>query len=197
MTRNHPQQVPIVLRPRRFSDDRGWFMETYSQSRARQCGITTPFVQDNHSFSAETGTVRGLHFQRPPHAQAKIVRCIRGSIMDYAVDIRRGSPTYGRHVSARLTADGGEQLFVPVGFAHGFITLEPQVEVVYKVSSLYAPEAEDGINWFDTTIAIPSPLPDVTPLFSEKDRILGTLDDLDSPFEYDGDPLTSAALEEV
>ena len=122
----------LLLKSRRFGDARGWFMETYSEASALAAGIDVRFVQDNQSFSAFEGTIRGLHYQRPPHAQAKLVRCMRGSIMDYVVDIRRGSPTYGQHVAARLTAKGGEQLFVPVGFAHGFVTLEPDVEVAYK-----------------------------------------------------------------
>lgn len=194
MTSRPARRTPLLLTPRRFADGRGWFAETYSQARAAIDGITVSFVQDNQSFSVGAGTVRGLHFQHPPHSQAKLVRCVRGSIMDYAVDIRRGSPTYGRYVSARLTSEIGEQLYVPVGFAHGFMTLEPDVEVAYKVSSLYAPQAEDGISWFDPDVAIQSPL-SATPLLSDKDRVLGSLADLESPFEYDGEPLTSPAEE--
>jgi len=178
-----------LLQPRRFEDDRGWFSETYSERREGSGGITTRFVQDNQSFSAASGTIRGLHYQRPPHAQAKLVRCLRGSIMDYAVDVRRGSPTYGQHVSARLTAEGGEQLFVPVGFAHGFITLEPDVDVAYKVSDFYAPECEGGVIWNDPTIAIDWLLDGSSPALSQKDLLLPKLADLVSPFEYDGVPL--------
>ena len=180
---------PILLRPRRFGDARGWFMETYSEAAALAAGIDVRFVQDNQSFSATEGTIRGLHFQRPPHAQAKLVRCVQGSIMDYAVDVRRGSPTYGQYVSAKLTADGGEQLFVPVGFAHGFVTLEPDVEIAYKVSGLYAPDCDGGIVWNDPTISIQWPLPASGAVLSDKDKILPTLAEFDSPFEYDGRPL--------
>jgi dTDP-4-dehydrorhamnose 3,5-epimerase len=164
-------------------------METFSEASAAAAGIDVRFVQDNQSFSASEGTLRGLHFQRPPHAQAKLVRCVRGSIMDYAVDVRRGSPTYGRWVGARITAEGGEQLFVPVGFAHGFVTLEPNVEVAYKVSSLYAPEYDGGIAWNDSMIGIDWPLPPWGSTLSAKDASLPTLAELDSPFEYAGDPL--------
>lgn len=184
-----PSPPVTLLRPRRFADERGWFSETYSERREADHGITTRFVQDNQSFSAAKGTIRGLHFQRPPHAQAKLVRCLRGAIMDYAVDLRRGSPTYGHHVAAQLTAGGGEQLFVPIGFAHGFITLEPDVEVAYKVSDRYAPECEDGIIWNDPTIAIDWPLDGSMPALSQKDLTLPRLADLTSPFEYDGRPL--------
>jgi dTDP-4-dehydrorhamnose 3,5-epimerase len=194
MTPKLARRTPLLLTPRRFADGRGWFAETYSRARAADVGIPVEFVQDNHSFSLSTATVRGLHFQRPPHAQAKLVRCLRGAIMDYAVDIRRGSPTYGRYVSTRLSSAEGEQLYIPVGFAHGFMTLEPEVEVAYKVSSVYAPQAEDGISWFDPDIAAEAPLT-TTPLLSDKDRALGLLADLHSPFEYDGQPLTPVVEE--
>ena len=180
---------PILLRQRRFGDARGWFMETYSEASALAAGIEARFVQDNQSFSAFEGTIRGLHFQRPPHAQAKLVRCVRGSIMDYAVDVRRGSPTYGRHVAAKLTTEGGEQLFVPVGFAHAFVTLEPDVEVAYKVTDVYAPDCDGGIVWNDPIIGIDWPLPASGAVLSDKDKILQTLTEFDSPFEYDGRPL--------
>ena len=179
----------LIPSPRRFVDPRGWFTETYSEAWALAAGIYTRFVQDNQSFSAFGGTIRGLHYQRPPRAQAKLVRCVRGSIMDYAVDIRRGSPTYGRYVSAKLTAESGEQLFVPVGFAHGFVTLEPDVEVAYKVSDIYAPDCDGGLIWNDSTIGIDWPLPKSGAILSNKDKTLPTLASLDSPFEYDGRPL--------
>lgn len=164
-------------------------METYSESVTTASGINVRFVQDNQSFSTTKGTIRGLHFQRPPHAQAKLVRCVRGAIMDYAVDIRHGSPTYGHHLAVKLTAEGGEQLFVPVGFAHGFVTLEPDVEVAYKMSSLYEPSSDDGIIWNDATIDIDWPLPPSGPILSEKDQALPTLAEFESPFVYDGQPL--------
>lgn len=164
-------------------------METYSEAAAIAAGIEVRFVQDNQSFSALAGTIRGLHFQRPPHGQAKLVRCLRGSIMDYAVDIRRESPTYGQYVAAKLTAEGGEQLFVPIGFAHGFVTLEANVEIAYKVSDVYAPECDGGIVWNDPTIGIDWPLPATGAVLSDKDKVLPTLAEFDSPFEYDGRPL--------
>lgn len=181
--------LPILLKSRRIGDARGWFMETFSEASAAAAGIDVKFVQDNQSFSSDEGTLRGLHFQRPPCAQAKLVRCVRGSIMDYAVDLRRGSPTYGRWVGARLSEEGGEQLFVPVGFAHGFVTLEPNVEVAYKVSSLYSPECDGGIAWNDPRIGIDWPFPPSGSRLSAKDASLPTLAEFDSPFEYDGNPL--------
>lgn len=179
----------VLIKAPRFGDARGWFSETYSERRAESAGIDVRFVQDNQSFSAASGTVRGLHFQRPPHAQAKLVRCVRGSIMDYAVDIRCGSPTYGKWVGVKLTAEGGEQLYVPVGFAHGFVTLEADVEVAYKVSDFYAPDCDGGIVWNDSTIGIDWPLPPEGAVLSDKDKVLPTLAEFDSPFEYDGIPL--------
>jgi dTDP-4-dehydrorhamnose 3,5-epimerase len=178
-----------LIKPKRFSDSRGWFSETYSRRAAETLGITDEFVQDNHSLSRPAGTVRGLHFQTSPHAQAKLVRCIRGRMMDYAVDLRQGSPSYGRHVAAELTAENGWQLYVPVGFAHGFVTLEPDTEVVYKVTSYYAPESDGGVRWNDPAIGIDWPLPPGGPALSPKDETLPLLADWQSPFPYDGEPL--------
>jgi len=183
------EHLPRLILPRRFGDARGWFMETYSEASASALGISSRFVQDNQSFSALQGTIRGLHYQRPPHAQAKLVRCVRGAIMDYAVDIRRGSPTYGRHVAALLTAKGGEQLFVPVGFAHGLVTLEPDVEVAYKVTDIYSPDCEGGIAWNDPSLGIDWPLPPSGAVLSDKDKDLPAFAQIESPFEYDGRPL--------
>lgn len=186
--------VPTLIRPRRFGDDRGWFMETYSEAAAERAGITDRFVQDNQSFSAFQGTIRGIHYQRSPNAQAKLVRCLRGSIMDYAVDLRRDSPTFGQHVSAKLTAEGGEQLYVPVGYGHAFVTLEPGVEVAYKVNNIYAPDCDGGILWSCPTIGIDWPLPSSGPVLSDKDQRLPALAEFDSPFEYDGRPLAPLAV---
>jgi dTDP-4-dehydrorhamnose 3,5-epimerase len=182
---------PVTLiRPRRFEDDRGWFMEVYSSRAYAQMGITAEFQQDNHSLSHAAGVVRGLHFQRPPHAQAKLVRCVRGAILDVAVDLRQGSPTFGRHVTAELTADNGHQLFVPEGFGHGFVTLTPDTEVCYKVSGFYAREHDGGIAHDDPDIGIAWPLPaGHEPILSAKDRALPRLRDWTSPFAYDGRPL--------
>jgi dTDP-4-dehydrorhamnose 3,5-epimerase len=185
--------IPVLLRPRRFGDERGWFSETYSLPAAARLGITQPFVQDNLSFSAQQGTIRGVHFQLPPYAQNKLVRCVRGSIMDYAVDLRRGSPTYGQYVGAKLTADGGEQLHVPVGYGHAFVTLEPDVEVAYKVTELYAPEHDAGIIWSCPEIGIDWPLPESGPVLSDKDKKLPKLSELVSPFQYGGRPLEPLA----
>ena len=148
---------PVVLvEAPRFGDERGWFMETYNARRWADQGVAADFVQDNQSYSSAVGTLRGLHFQRPPHAQAKLVRCVRGSILDVAVDLRAGSPTYGQWVGAVLDALNGRQLFVPAGFAHGFVTLVPDCEIAYKVSDFYAPECDGGIRWDDLEIAVPA-----------------------------------------
>jgi dTDP-4-dehydrorhamnose 3,5-epimerase len=150
-------------------------------------------VQDNHSLSVPAFTLRGLHFQTPPRGQDKLVRCIRGRIFDVAVDIRKGSPTYGHWVGAELTAQNGNQLFIPIGFAHGFVTLEPDCEVTYKCSDTYAPEADGGIRWNDPAIGsggIAWPIPaGSTPELSAKDQIQPLLTDFESPFPYDGQPL--------
>lgn len=179
-----------IIRPIRHGDARGWFTETYNRDRFAKLGIECAFVQDNHSLSVPAYTLRGLHFQTPPCAQDKLVRCIRGRIFDIAVDVRRGSPTFGKWVGAELSAENGHQLFIPIGFAHGFMTLEPDCEVVYKCSAFYAPEHDGGIIWNDPDIDVDWPIPDeVLPELSNKDQILPRLADFDSPFEYDGRPL--------
>ncbi|MFC7557569.1 dTDP-4-dehydrorhamnose 3,5-epimerase [Pseudoroseomonas wenyumeiae] len=173
---------PLLLQVRRFGDHRGFFMETYSQRDFEAVGVTDRFVQDNHSLSATPGTLRGMHFQLPPHAQAKLVRVLRGAVLDVIVDLRRASPSFGRHVAATLTADGAEQLYVPAGFAHGFVTLEPDTEVAYKVTDYYAPECDRGLAWDDPDLALPWPeLPD-GPLLSAKDRVHPRLRDLPALF---------------
>ena len=161
-------------------------MESFSPALMQEIGFDQAFVQDNHSYSRLPGTVRGIHFQRPPHAQAKLVRCLRGSIQDFAIDLRRGSPTFGRHVSNTLSADNGKQLFMPVGFGHLFITLEADVEVAYKVSSVYAPQAEGGIAWSDPALGIAWPLADHPPVTSPRDADLPTLAQFDNPFVFGG-----------
>lgn len=181
-----------VISGRRLVDERGWFTESYSARRLPASGIDCAFVQDNHSYSAQAGTVRGVHFQAPPHAQAKLVRCLRGRIIDYAVDLRRGSPTYGRAVGVELTADNTKQLFIPIGFGHAFVTLEPDVEVAYKVSDFYTPECEGGVIWSDPALGIDWPLPSSGAVLSVKDRGLPPLSALDSPFDFDGCPLELA-----
>jgi dTDP-4-dehydrorhamnose 3,5-epimerase len=182
-------QVVKLIKPMRFGDDRGWFTEVYSEKAFANHGINLRFVQDNHSLSVYTGTIRGIHFQSMPHAQAKLVRCIAGRIMDYAVDLRRGSPTYGHYVGVELSAASGLQLFVPVGFGHAFVTLEPNTEVTYKVTDVYAPDCDGGILWSDPTVGIDWPLPETGAVLSGKDRKLPTLEAFDSPFDYVGPPL--------
>lgn len=176
--------VPDVLEitPRRYGDDRGWFMETFSAARFADHGIDHGWVQDNQSMSATRGTVRGLHFQRPPAAQAKLVRVVRGAIFDVAVDLRTGSTDFGRWVGVELTADRGNQLYVPIGFAHGFITLTDQCEVAYKVSAPYAPDQEGAVHWLDPTIGIDWPDVGVPANLSEKDQAALPLTALASPF---------------
>lgn len=172
----------LVLTPRRFGDARGWFSETYNALAWREAGVGVDFVQDNHSFSAQKGTLRGLHFQAPPRAQDKLVRCTRGRIWDVAVDFRQGSDTFGRWAAAELTAEGGEQIFVPAGFLHGFVTLTPDCEVVYKVSDLYAPECDGGVIWNDPDLGIDWPVAEGEVLLSDKDAKLPRLADTSSPF---------------
>ncbi|NIJ07796.1 dTDP-4-dehydrorhamnose 3,5-epimerase [Sphingomonas vulcanisoli] len=182
--------MPVkLIRPRRFGDDRGWFVETYNAGRYPELGVAVTFVQDNHSMSRDVGTLRGLHYQADPNGQDKLVRCVRGAIWDVAVDVRRGSPTFGQWVAAELTAENGHQLFVPIGFAHGFVTLLPDTEVEYKCSNLYAPQSEGGVIWNDPTVALPWPLPPEGPKLSPKDEILTALDEATTPFTYDGQPL--------
>ena len=183
-----------LIEAKRHEDARGWFAEIYSEATFSPLGISCRFVQDNHSLSRSRYTLRGLHFQKPPHAQDKLVRCIRGRIFDVAVDIRAGSPTYGNWVSAELSAENGRQLFLPVGFAHAFLTLEPDTEVSYKVSHGYAPGSEEGLHWHDPMIAIRWPLPSGTaPELSPKYAELPQLADFTSPFPYDGVPLAALA----
>lgn len=173
-----------VLTPRRFADDRGWFSESYNQRTLATSGVDLTFVQDNHSYSKYPGTIRGFHFQSPPHAQDKLVRCVRGSIIDIAVDIRAGSPTYAKWVAVTLSGENGDQLFVPVGFAHAFVTLEPDTEVLYKVTEFYSPESDAGIRWDDSTIAFPWKLPLGAPHLSAKDATLPFLQDIRTIFQF-------------
>jgi len=182
---------PIVITPRRFADERGWFSETYSARSLAQHGIIAEFCQDNQSFSSAAGTVRGLHFQSPPFAQAKLVRCVSGRIFDVAVDIRRESPTFGQWVGAVLSAEDGKQLYLPTGYAHGFMTLEPNCVIAYKVDNFYAAEAEGGILWNDPKIGIDWPKLEISPRLSGKDEKLGSLSELTVKFPYDGHPLQS------
>ena len=171
-----------VLTPKKHGDHRGFFSETYSKRALAEVGVDIDFVQDNHSSSAERGTVRGLHFQTPPFAQDKLVRVVRGSVFDVAVDLRSGSPTYGRHASVVLSACAWSQVLIPVGFAHGFMTLEPDTEVVYKVSDYYAPDHDRGLLWNDPALGIEWPLPESDALLSDKDRKQPCLAELEARF---------------
>lgn len=181
--------TPKLIIPRRFGDARGWFSESYNRRELARLVILDEFVQDNHSLSNTRGTLRGLHFQSPPHAQAKLVRCIAGAIWDVAVDVRANSPTFGKWVGAELTASAGEQLYIPVGFAHGFVTLTNHAEVAYKTSDYYVPECDGGIIWNDPDIALKWPIADMDPVLSDKDQRLGSLKDFVSPFCYNGIPM--------
>lgn len=185
---------PTLIAARRFEDARGWFAETWSAARLAEAGIDCAFVQDNQSFSARAGTVRGLHFQAPPRAQAKLVRCLRGAIRDHVVDIRKGSPTFGRRLSVTLDAAEGASLFVPAGLAHGFVTLTDETEVAYKVSDLHAPELEGGLAWDDPALGLDRPLTGEA-ILSDRDRAWPTLAALDSPFADDGVPFVLKRIE--
>ncbi len=172
------------IRPVRHRDPRGFFSEIFREAVLREHGIDCAFVQENHSLSVDPGVVRGLHFQTPPAAQAKLVRVGAGSILDVAVDIRHGSPSYGRHVAVMLSAAEGNQLFVPEGFAHGFCTLEPNTEVFYKVTSYYSPENDRGLAWDDPELGIAWPVSGAAAILSDKDRRHPLLTALPADFRY-------------
>lgn len=171
-----------VLTPARLGDDRGFFSEVYNRRTLAKLGLDTVFVQDNHSSSPRRGTVRGLHFQVPPRAQVKLVRVVRGSAFDVAVDLRCGSPTYARHVSVVLSAAAWNQVLVPAGFAHGFMTLEPGTEVAYKVSNFHAPEHDRGLAWNDPLLAIRWPIGESEAVLSDRDRSLPGFAGFETPF---------------
>jgi dTDP-4-dehydrorhamnose 3,5-epimerase len=177
MTTITPLALPEVLliTPKRHGDGRGWFSETWSRPALAAAGLDLDFVQDNQAFSAARGTLRGLHFQKAPHAQAKLVRVLKGAIYDVAVDIRPGSPTWGRWAGAELTATGGEQILVPRGFAHGYMTLVPDTELFYKVDNPYAPEAEGGLLWCDPALGIDWPMAEAEVIANDRDRGAPTL----------------------
>lgn len=171
-----------VFTPKRFEDERGWFSETFNAAALAEALGGVVFVQDNQSLSRHKGTLRGLHFQRPPRAQDKLVRALRGSILDVAVDIRRGSPTFGKWVGAKLSADDGKQIFVPKGFAHGFLTLEPDTEVLYKVSDYYSREDEGGVVWDDPDIGVDWGMDGADLTLVERDKSFPRLADLPAIF---------------
>lgn len=172
----------VIVTPRRFGDARGWFCETWNQAALARAGLETPeFVQDNHSFSAPRHTLRGLHYQRPPHAQDKLVRCSRGRILDVAVDARNGSPHYGQWVAVELSAEDGRQLYVPKGFLHGFVTLTEDCEVQYKCTDYYAPDCDGAVRW--DSVGIEWGVRD--PILSDKDAAAPDFAVFESPFTYE------------
>lgn len=173
----------VILTPARFGDARGFFSETWSRRRLAEAGIDIDFVQDNHSVSAKAGTLRGLHFQSPPHAQAKLVRCGRGALYDVAVDIRRGSATYGQWVGVELSAENGRQLLIPAGFLHGFVTRTDDTEIVYKCSDYYAPDCDGAVAW--NSVGIDWGLTG-DPVLSAKDAAAPALADFVTPFVCEG-----------
>ncbi|MGI3210173.1 dTDP-4-dehydrorhamnose 3,5-epimerase [Roseovarius tibetensis] len=175
----------LIIEPARFGDRRGFFSESWNRRRMAEAGIDIDFVQDNHSLSHEAGTLRGLHFQTPPHAQAKLVRCGRGALYDVAVDIRQGSPTFGVWTGTELSFDNGRQLLIPEGFLHGFVTREPDTEIVYKCSDYYAPDCDAGVRFDDPDIGIDWGL-DTPPILSDKDAAAPRLRDLPTYFEWKG-----------
>lgn len=181
-----PTRLPgvLLIEPRRIADSRGWFTESWNRRRMADAGLQFDFVQDNHSYSAEAGTVRGLHFQAPPAAQAKLVRVVSGAIRDVAVDIRSGSPDFGRWVGERLSADNGAQLLIPRGFLHGFVTLEPATHVVYKVDSHYAPAHDHAVRFDDSDLAIDWGIDPAGAVLSGKDAAGMAFAALESPFRY-------------
>jgi dTDP-4-dehydrorhamnose 3,5-epimerase len=181
-----PTRIPEVklLRMRRYRDERGYFSETYSRRALADVGIDSEFVQDNHSFSNPSGVIRGLHFQIPPFAQDKLVRVVRGAIFDVAVDLRHRSPTYGQHVTQVIHADDWMQIFIPIGFAHGFCTLEPETEVLYKVNAYYSPAHDRGLRWDDSELGIDWPVETHEAILSEKDRRHPVLAALPVHFRY-------------
>lgn len=180
-----PLSIPDVkvFTPKKHGDQRGFFSEVYNKKALAAAGIDIEFVQDNHSLSAEKGVVRGLHFQLAPFAQDKLLRVVRGSVFDVAVDLRQDSPTYGKHVTAVLSAEAWNQILVPIGFAHGFMTLEPDTEVIYKVSNYYAPDHDRGILWNDPALGIEWPFGEDVATLSDKDLKQPRLAEIAPPFE--------------
>jgi dTDP-4-dehydrorhamnose 3,5-epimerase len=175
----------LIITPARHGDARGFFSESWNRGRLATAGIDIDFVQDNHSVSARSGTVRGLHFQSPPHAQDKLVRCGRGCLFDVAVDIRRGSPCYGKWIGVELSFENGHQLLVPKGFLHGFVTRAPDTEIIYKCSDYYAPDCDRAVRFDDPEIGIDWGMGNTAPLLSDKDAAAPLLKDFVSPFTYE------------
>jgi dTDP-4-dehydrorhamnose 3,5-epimerase len=178
-------QGVFVLTPARYGDTRGFFSESWNKARMGQAGLHFDFVQDNHSLSAVVGTVRGLHFQAPPHAQAKLVRCGQGALFDVAVDIRRDSPTFGQWIGVELTSQNGKQLLIPAGFLHGFVTREPNTEIIYKCTDYYAPNSDFSVCYDDPDIGIDWGLGNAPPRLSAKDANAPRLAEINTPFKFE------------
>ncbi len=176
----------LILTPRRFGDDRGFFSEVWNRDVLKSQGIDIDFVQDNHSLSRPVGTVRGLHYQSPPHAQDKLVRCGAGVVFDVAVDARAGSPTYGKWVGVELSAENGRQLLIPKGFLHGFVTRVPNSELLYKCSDVYAPDCDGAVRFDDPDLAIDWGMDMSAAILSDKDRRAQAFADFKSPFTFKG-----------
>lgn len=175
----------LILTPRRFGDARGWFSEVWNRQGLAEAGISVDFVQDNHSCSRDAGTVRGLHFQSPPHAQAKLVRCGRGRVFDVAVDIRKGSPKFGKWTGVELSAENGRQLLIPAGFLHGFVTREPDSELLYKCSDFYAPDCDGAVRFDDPDLGIDWGIAPDAAILSDKDRAAPLFRNFATPFVYE------------
>ena len=182
----NPMAIPDVklITPKRFGDDRGFFSETYNRARFAEAGIDIDFIQDNHSSSSLVGTVRGLHYQSPPFAQTKLVRVLRGEIIDIAVDVRKGSPTFGKSVRAKLSAENGMQILVPKGFLHGFATLVPNTEIAYKVDNYYSAECDGSVAWNDPDLDLDWGIDTSAAIVSEKDAFAPVFSEFQSPFEF-------------
>lgn len=176
-----------ILEPKKFGDERGFFSETWNATAMADAGLDITFVQDNHAYSRDAGTVRGLHYQLMPRAQGKLVRVARGAVLDVAVDIRKGSPTFGKHVAVELSSDNWRQLWVPAGFAHGYCTLAPDTELLYKVTDFYSPDHDCGILWNDPALGINWPVNNADVILSVKDKVMPLLDDQEKLFQYVGD----------
>jgi dTDP-4-dehydrorhamnose 3,5-epimerase len=176
----------VVLTPTRFGDNRGFFSESWSRKRMQEHGLDLDYVQDNHSVSSAVGTVRGLHFQSPPHAQAKLVRCGRGLLFDVAVDIRRGSPTYGQWFGTELSFENGKQMLIPTGFLHGFATRAPETEIIYKCTDYYAPDCDRSVRFDDPAIGVDWGVDAAAAILSEKDLKAPLLADIDNTFVFEG-----------
>lgn len=180
-----PLSLPglILIRPTRHGDARGWFSEVWRRDQWEAAGVKADFIQDNQSFSAQTGTVRGLHFQLPPFAQAKLVRVVSGRVLDVAVDLRRSSPGFGKSIAVELSAEGGEQLFIPAGFAHGFCTLEPNSGLAYKVDAYYSSAHDRGVRWNDPAFGIQWPVGEADAVLSAKDKVQPLFAELTDMFD--------------